>query len=109
MTINNTLADALQISNVTVTWNNDRGHKTGSDKSLILESASLTGTFWSGTNYGPTYTITPASATYIPASTTSTISFTFHQTYDTWDNTESITINLSTPGCEGLVLYQNQH
>ncbi|HAV78494.1 MAG TPA: hypothetical protein DCX53_14190 [Anaerolineae bacterium] len=108
MTINNPLSTALQISDVTVQWNHDKGHQTGSDKTLRLQSASLGGVFWTGNQNGPTYTINPVTAT-IPASTTSTISFSFHQTFDRWDSTESITINLSTPGCQGVVLYQNQH
>jgi len=108
MSINNPLPTALQISNVTVQWNHDKGHGSG-QKKINLISASLGSVFWSGDIYEPTYTITPATATYIPANTTSTISFSFDQTYDDWDFTESITINLSTPGCEGVVLYQNQH
>lgn len=110
MTINNTLSVFLQIDNVTVVWNHDKGHQTGGDKTLILQSASLTpgSTFWTGSEIGPTYTITPASPTFIPPGS-STISFFFHQIFDRWDNTESITINLSNPGCEGVVLFQNQH
>jgi hypothetical protein len=44
----------------------------------------------------------------IPASTTSTITFTFHQTYDNWDNTEYVLIDLANPGCPDLVQSQHQ-
>lgn len=109
MTINNSLSAFLEISNVTVTWNHDRGHQTGGDKSLILQSASLAGvTFWTGSQTGPTVTLTPTTPAFIPPGT-STIAFTFHQVFDRWDNTEQVTINLSTPGCEGVILFQNQH
>lgn len=107
MTISNSLSTALQISNVTVQWNHDKGHQTGSDKTLILQSARLGSVFWTGNETGPTYTITPAS-TFIPPGV-STLVFNFHQAFDRWDNTESVTINLSTPGCEGVILFQNQH
>ncbi len=124
MDITNSLSTALRISDVTVQWNNDKGHKDGGDKSLALQSASIGGaTFWttliSPGEPGATYTIVPASATYIPASTTSTISFSFDKSFDgalptkknqwTWDNTESITITLSTPGCVGVVLSEHEH
>ncbi len=108
MTISNSLSTALQISNVTVQWNHDKGHQTGADKTLILQSARLGSVFWTGNQIGPTYTITPAAPTYIPSGV-STLIFNFHQVFDRWDNTESITINLSTPGCEGVILFQNQH
>lgn len=107
MTISNSLSTALQIGNVTVQWNHDKGHQTGSDKTLILQSARLGSVFWTGSQIGPTYTITPAS-TFIPPGV-STLAFNFHQVFDRWDNTEAVTINLSTPGCEGVILFQNQH
>lgn len=108
VTINNPLTQFLQIANVTVTWNHDKGHQTGSDKTLRLQSASLASVFWTGNENGPTYTITPSSAIFIPPGS-STLTFTFHQVFDRWDDTEQVTINLSTPGCEGVVLFQNQH
>ena len=107
MIINNSLSVPLQIGNVSVVWNHDKGHTLGDDKSLILQSAQLGSVFWKGNEIGPTHTITPAS-TFIPSGT-STIIFSFHQVFDRWDNTESITINLSSPGCEGVILFQNQN
>ncbi|GAB4444185.1 MAG: hypothetical protein OHK0041_00150 [Anaerolineales bacterium] len=108
ITINNPLTEFLQIANVTVTWNHDKGHQTGTDKTLRLQSASLGSVFWTGNEIGPTYTITPSSPIFIPPGS-STLAFNFHQVFDRWDNTEQVTINLSTPGCESVVLFQNQH
>lgn len=107
MNINNSLSAQLLISNVSVTWNHDKGNKNGPDQTIRLQSARLGNIFWTGDVIGPTHTITPAS-TFIPSGT-STIIFAFHQIFDRWDNTESITINLATPGCEGVVLFQNQN
>jgi len=100
MTITNPYDFPLTFQDVTLTWNNDKGHQTGSDKTLILQSASLAGTnFWTGSvNNQATFTIS-AMPTIAPR-TTVIISFTFHQTYDNFDGTESIYINLFTPGCE---------
>ncbi|MFZ5883913.1 MAG: Ig-like domain repeat protein [Chloroflexota bacterium] len=108
VTINNPLTEFLQIANVSVTWNHDKGHQTGADKTLRLQSASLGSVFWTGNESGPTYTITPSSAIFIPPGS-STLTFTFHQVFDRWDDTEQVTINLSTPGCETVVLFQNRH
>lgn len=107
MNINNSLTVPLQIGNVSVTWNHDKGNKNGPDQTIRLQNARLGNVFWTGNEIGPTYTITPAS-TFIPPGT-STIIFGFHQVFDRWDNTESITINLSSPGCAGVVLFQNQN
>ncbi|MBK9927672.1 MAG: Ig-like domain repeat protein [Anaerolineales bacterium] len=101
--INNTLPSALLIKDVTVTWYESKGHSTGSDKTLILKTAKIgSTTFWTGSDADGTNTITPASPTYIPTGA-STMTFTYHQTQDRWDD-ESITINLSTPGCTTVVL-----
>lgn len=108
MTINNPLTQFLQIANVSVTWNHDKGHQTGDDKTLVLLSASLGSVFWTGNQAGPTYTITPPLPIFIPPGS-STMAFNFHQVFDRWDDTEQVTINLSTPGCESVTLFQNQH
>lgn len=109
VTINNPLPVALEISDITVQWNHDKGHQTGGDKSLILQSVSLGSTvFWTGPNIGPFVTppIVPNPATSIPTGT-STMTFTFQQSYDNWDNTEYVLINFVNPGCADLI--QNQH
>jgi len=109
ITITNPLSAPLQIGDVTVQWNHDKGHINGTDKTLRLQSASLGGVFWTGNAIGPSLTIVPSPSASIPAKSTATMAFTFHQSYENWDNTESVTINLSTHGCEGVILYQNQH
>ncbi len=84
-----------------VTWNSDKGHQTGSDKTLILQSITIGSvTVWTGSssNVSDMPWATPAQ---LPALSTTTITFTFHQSYDTFDGTEKIYINLTTPGCEG--------
>jgi Flp pilus assembly protein TadG len=105
--INNPTGAALQVSSITLLWNQADGHQTGGDKTLELLSASLAGTtFWSnatGITTSP-YTIPLAATINLPATPTSTIAFTFHQSYDNWKTTpplEYISITLSgPPGCE---------
>ena len=101
MAITNPLTVPVQIQDVFVVWNNDRGHQVGDDKTLTLQSASLGGVnFWIGNvSNQTTYTINPALTTYIPTGT-STITFTFHQSYDQFDGSEQIIINLATNGCQ---------
>jgi hypothetical protein len=99
MTITNPFGFPLVMKDVTVTWNDDKGHKTGSDKRLRLRFASVNGaTIWSGdiTNQS-TYSIT-ATPTFNPG--INTITFTFHQSYDNAEITDRILINWLTPGCE---------
>jgi hypothetical protein len=107
MTITNPNVYPITVQDVFVVWNQDKGHQVGSDKSLILQSASLGATpFWTGTNAGPSTTLTPTSPLTIPGNgTISTITFTFNQSYDSFDNSEEILINLSTPGCEGFPIH----
>lgn len=104
MTISSPVTSAVQIQDVFVVWNHDGGNQTGSDKSLRLQSVSLGATFWTGDSPGPSITITPSSATFVPTGT-STIRFTFHQSYDNWDGTEEILINLSTSGCQSTPIH----
>jgi hypothetical protein len=98
MTITNPNAYSINIQDVFVVWNHDKGHQVGTDKTLHLTSASLGSQFWSGTSSGPSTTLAPSSTTVIPPGT-STIIFTFHQSYDTPDGSERVLINLSSPGC----------
>jgi hypothetical protein len=100
MTITNPWNFPLITGVGSVTWNGDKGHQTGSDKTLNLQSITIAGTnVWTGNSINvstmPWYI--PA---IIPANSTVTIVFTFHQSYDNFDKTESIYINLATPGCE---------
>jgi len=109
LNVTNSHVAPLLISVVNVQWNHDKGHQTGDDKTLRLESMNLGGTIWTGNVSGPSYPVTPTSPGIFPAGSTSTLSFNFHQSYDNWDNTESVTINLSTPGCAGVVFVQTLH
>jgi hypothetical protein len=101
MTVTNPFAFALTMSNVTVTWNDDKGHKTGSDKTLKLVAAWVNGApFWTGSTSTGVSTITlPGSSSFPPG--TSTITFTFDKSYDNPESTDKIVINWLTPGCEG--------
>ncbi len=88
-------------------WNHDKGHQVGNDKSLILKAQA-----WEvypvldGYNTGPSTTLTSISPLTIPGNgTVSTITFTFNQSYDKFDNSEEMLINLSTPGCVGFPIH----
>ena len=103
MIINNNSGIALAIQNVTVTWNHDRGRvgNGGSPTGRALQlnnSAYNSVIYWSGTQNGPSYTITPSSSINIPTGS-STISFKFDFEYFNIDGSERIYINISTPGC----------
>jgi hypothetical protein len=105
MTISNPNPYTINVQNVFVVWDHDKGHKTGDDKNLILLGASLGSQFWSGSSAGPSLTITPAATLMIPSGS-STIIFTFHQSYDAnSDRSEEILINLSTPGCQNFPIH----
>lgn len=102
MTITNPYSFTLVMKDVTVTWNDDKGHKKGNDdKTLRLQGASIGAVpFWTG-DIGNRSTYTIPTTAIIPAGPgTTTISFTFHQSYDNPDSTENILINFLTPGCE---------
>ena len=102
MTINNLSISSLTVKDVTVFWNSATGHTAGqTDKSLQLQSGSITSTFWNGAITAPSYTI----STFLNPPLTipigsSKVTFTFKFSYDTLNGTERILINLSTPGCE---------
>lgn len=101
MTVTNPFTFALTMNNVTVTWNDDKGHKTGSDKTLRLVAAWVNGApFWTGSTSTGVSTITlPGPASFPPG--TSTVTFTFDKSYDNPEATDKIVINWRTPGCEG--------
>jgi hypothetical protein len=106
MTISNQTGAPLLVSSVFVDWYNEKGHRQGGDKTLKLRSATLNGvdivTFYTGNLYASSTTITPTNL-YIPTGT-STIVFTFHQTYDNPDGNERILISLATNGCGGVTI-----
>jgi hypothetical protein len=84
-----------------VTWNHDKGHQKGSDKTLKLLNATLNGTIiW---NSGPSpdgiATVLFDTPAVIPPFSTVSIVFNFHQSYDNLDTTELIYFTITTNGC----------
>lgn len=94
--INNTGYE-IQVSKVIVSWNNTRGHQTGGDKTLRLKHADFGGYFFDGDIYAPSYDIPGLYPLLGPGVTTITVSF--HQTYDNTNGTEQFLIYTSTNGC----------
>ena len=100
MTVTNPFPFALTMNDVTVTWNDDKGHKTGSDKTLSLRVVWVNGApIWTGNISGRSTFSFAATPIFPPG--TSTITFTFHQSYDNAEPTDAILINWLTPGCQG--------
>ena len=99
MTITNP-HESITVSTVQVTWNSTTG--ASGNKPLTLLSVSLGTTFWTGSSTaGSGLTITPSTTVTIPGNNrVSTIIFSFDKNYQN-PSGNSITINLSTPGCEG--------
>ena len=83
-----------------MSWYHDRGHQTGNDKTLRLVSVSWEPPIWTGDSSGPSQTIIPSPVTYVKPGT-STLTFTFHQSYDDFNGlpTEQIVINLEPLAC----------
>jgi len=104
MTITNPHA-AITVSNVQVTWNSTTG--ASGNNQLTLQSITLGSTFWSGSSTAGTgLTITPSTNVTIPGNNiTSTIIFTFDKNYQN-PSGNSITINLSTVGCESYPIHR---
>ena len=90
---------AVNVSNVQVTWNSLTG-AASPNRTLNLISASLgSTTFWIGDDFSGSLTITPSNLLKIPGNGALTVlSFTFDTIYQNPSN-NSITVNLSTPGC----------
>jgi Flp pilus assembly protein TadG len=104
MTITNP-HDPITVSSVQVTWNSSTG--TSGNNPLTLLSVSLGTTFWNGNSTaGSGLTIMPSTTVTIPGNNRiSTIIFLFDKNYDN-PSGDSITINLSTPGCEGNPIHR---
>lgn len=84
-------------------WYNEKGHQRGGDKTLKLQGATLGGvTFYTGNLYASSTTITP-NGLFVPAGSSSIV-FTFHQTYDSPDGGEKIIISLASNGCSGVTI-----
>lgn len=107
MTITNP-HETITVSNVQVMWNSSTGAPGGGGTTLTLNSVTLgTTTFWIGASTaGSGLTITPSTTVTIPGNNiTSTIIFTFDKNYQN-PSSNSITINLSTAGCESYPIHR---
>lgn len=103
MTITNP-HDAITVLNIQATWNSLSGGPAG--KGLNLKSISLGGVTWTVINStGSVTTIPPTTVTIPGNNTTSTIIFTFDKNYQN-PGGNSITINLSTIGCENYPIHK---
>lgn len=97
--------EPVTVLNVQVVWNAATGGPSG--KPLVLKSVNLGGMFWTGSDSSGNLTITPSTTVTIPGyNVTTPIIFTFDKNYQNKSNTESITINLSTPGCESFPIHK---
>src|SRR6266508_4354783 len=97
--------ESITILNVQATWNSLTGGPAS--KGLSLTTASLGGVFWNGNDSSGSLTITPITTVTIPGNnTTSTLVFIFDNNYQNVNGNESITINLSTPGCENYPIHK---
>jgi len=99
MTITNPYEFPVTVQDIEMTWNAASG-ATGNG-TLTLNSASLGSIFWVVNNSSGDFTITPTATLDLPGNNAiSTITFTFDDDYQNPNGSESIVINLSTPGCE---------
>jgi len=97
--------DSVTVLNVQATWNSLTGGPAS--KALALQSVSLAGVTWTVNNGTGSVTTTPPTTVTIPGNNlTSTITFTFDKNYQNKNNNESITINLSTIGCESYPIHK---
>lgn len=114
MTFTNPYPWPLTTGDGSVTWNHDKGHQKGGDKSLQLMTINLSGTVvWNSGPTAPSVSTQPwTTPAVIPANATNTtVVFTFHQSYDNWDSSipESVTINVTTNGCVNVIIQSLPH
>jgi Flp pilus assembly protein TadG len=103
MTITNP-HESVTILDLRVVWNSLSGAK---GSALALKGVYLDGVqFWSGTSTTGDTVITPTSPVIIPGNNaTTSIIFTFDKQYHpNYLGTQQVSISLSTPGCEGIVI-----
>jgi hypothetical protein len=101
ITISNPYTYTLMMNDLTVTWNHDKGHKTGTDKTLKLQKITVgTTVIWTGNTPTNQYTLTLMTHALVPPGNT-TVSFYLSQSYDNLDGSENVLINWLTPGCTG--------
>jgi Flp pilus assembly protein TadG len=102
MTITNP-HESVTVYDVQATWNSLTGGPSGG--ALELQSVTLAGVTWTVIDSTSPVTTTPPTTVTIPGNNlTSTITFNFAKNYQNRlaNNAESITITLSTAGCEGI-------
>ena len=100
VTIANPYAFNLVMKDITVTWNDDKGHEIG-NKKLNLQGVSVGGvSVWTG-DIGNRSTYTILTTALVAAGGNTVVTFTFDQSYDQPDTTERVYINWTTPGCTG--------
>jgi len=99
MTITNP-HDTVTVLSVSATWNKVGGP---AGKPMTLKTISLGGNFWTGSDSSGSISFQPTGMTIPGNNRTSTIIFTFDNNYVTTTGS-SITITLSTPGCEGVTI-----
>jgi len=105
--ITNLLTVPIQVQDIFVTWNHNEGAQ--GNKPLRLISVSWEPPIWNGPpSNGPSQTIIPSPTTYAQPGS-STLTFTFHETYANWeklngDTPERITISFASPGCTSFTI-----
>jgi Flp pilus assembly protein TadG len=103
MTVTNPYLYPLTIGSGIVTWNDDKGHQTGSDKTLSLRDITIGSTqVWIGSTSNTSSQPWSGIVAVMPAKSTITLTFTFHQSYDNLDATERIIFTIITNGCNNL-------
>jgi Flp pilus assembly protein TadG len=90
----------LTVQDVHVVWNALTGGP--GDEPLTLQTITLAGVLWTVNDGSGNITIASPVIVTIPGNATSTIILTFDKGYQNPTSSESIVINLSTPGCEGF-------
>ncbi|MGZ9165967.1 MAG: TadE family protein [Anaerolineales bacterium] len=109
----NNLGTPIQVKDIFVVWNHNYGHDRG-DRTLKLISVAWEPPIWNGpTSNGPSITIVPSPTTYVQPGS-STLTFTFNQSYDNWEGhghqnkdnqtPERILISFLTPGCTSYTI-----
>ena len=90
----------LTVQDVHVVWNAFTGGPGA--EPLTLQTITLAGVLWTVNDGSGNITIASPVIVTIPGNATSTIILTFDKGYQNPTSSESIVINLSTPGCEGF-------
>lgn len=96
LTLTNPLTVPVQVQDIFVIWNHNYGHQSSSDKTLRLISVSWESPVWTGSSAGPSISVVPSPTALLDPGT-STLTFTFHQSYDNWEGTGHPTLDNQTP------------